>query len=85
MFYFTSNYTPWNQTALDGAVHSPLRLSYLQISSKYNAASFQLWLTMGNNGYGMHTYKHASATFFQSFDIQQQVILFLNTGRNIKS
>lgn len=32
MFYFISNYTMWNQTALGGAVHSPLRLSYLQIS-----------------------------------------------------
>lgn len=85
MFYFTSNYTLWNQTALDGAVHSPLRLSYLQISSNYNAVSFQLWLTMANNGYGMHTYKQASATFFQSFDIQQRVILFLNTRKNIKS
>lgn len=70
MFFFTSNYTLWTQTALDGAVHSPLRLSYLQTSSNYSAVSFQLWLVIANNGYGMQTYKRASATFFQSFDIQ---------------
>lgn len=42
MFYFISNYTLWTQTALDGAVHSPLRLSYLQISSNYNAVNYGL-------------------------------------------
>lgn len=70
MFYFISNYTLWNQTALDGTAHSPLRLSYLQISNNYNAVSFQLWLVIANHGYGMHTYKRASVTFFQSFYIQ---------------